>query len=79
MAKLLEDAKWTRDIDLGTNYAEQDFHLKLTDNHIVHKGIWLLHAQPFYAELDFPYLIAEHHIHYNHILYLDDISACLCC
>ena len=30
-------------------YAEQDFPLKLTDDHIVRKGIWLLHALPFYA------------------------------
>ena len=60
-------------------YAQQDFPLWLPDIHIAYKGIWLLHAQPFYAELDFPYLIAEHHIHYNHILYLDDISACLFC
>ena len=33
---------------------EQDDPLKLTDGRSVHKGIWLLLAQPFYAELEYP-------------------------
>ena len=42
--------------------SKQDFSLKLTDDHIVLKGTWPFHAQPFNADQDLPLKFTDDHI-----------------
>ena len=41
---------------------EQDFPLKLTDDHIVQEGIYFLNAQPFYGHLEIYLIQTDDHI-----------------
>ena len=40
----------------------QDYYWNWIDDKLFHKAIILLHAQPFYAEQDFPLKLPDDHI-----------------